>query len=91
MPQTGDDRARRVVLNTAMEYAEDKRLELATATTPPALQAAIVKAYRRQIAIGTDRDTALNLATSVYQQRHPRVPMREARALVDALTRHASG
>lgn len=41
-----------------------------------------MNAYREQIEFGSSEDTALNLATIVYQQRHPRLPTNEARALV---------
>ena len=43
---------------------------------------AVMNAYREQIEFGSSEDTALNLATIVYQQRHPRLPTNEARALV---------
>ena len=39
-------------------------------------------AYREQIKFGSEQDCALNLATIVYQQRHPRVPASQARLLV---------
>lgn len=39
-------------------------------------------AYSEQIKFGSAQDTALNLATIVYQQRHPCVPVKEARAIV---------
>ena len=39
-------------------------------------------AYREQIEFGSEECTALNLATIVYQQRHPSVPVVKARALV---------
>ena len=39
-------------------------------------------AYREQLEFGSAEDTALNLATIVYQQRHPCVPVKEARAIV---------
>lgn len=43
-------------------------------------------AYREQIAFGSTPQTALDLATIVYQQRNPRIPTEEARTLVaDAL------
>ena len=39
-------------------------------------------AFREQIEFGNSEDCALNLATIVYQQRHPSVPVKEARAIV---------
>lgn len=43
-------------------------------------------AYREQIAFGSPPQTALDLATIVYQQRNPRVPAQEARErIADAL------
>jgi hypothetical protein len=39
-------------------------------------------AYREQIEFGSTQDNALNLATIVYQQRHPCVPVGKARAIV---------
>jgi hypothetical protein len=39
-------------------------------------------AYLEQIEFGSAVDAALNLATIVYQQRHPCVPVGEARAMV---------
>ena len=39
-------------------------------------------AYREQIEFGNTEDSALNLATIVYQQRHPCVPACQAKALV---------
>ncbi len=41
-------------------------------------------AYREQIEFGSEKDTALNLATIVYQQRHPCVPAGQAREMVGA-------
>jgi hypothetical protein len=41
-------------------------------------------AYREQIEFGSEKDTALNLATIVYQQRHPCVPACKAKAMVGA-------
>ena len=43
-------------------------------------------AYQEQIAFGSTPQTALDLATIVYQQRNPRIPTEEARTLIaDAL------
>lgn len=39
-------------------------------------------AYREQIEFGSSEVNALNLATIVYQQRHPCVPACKARAIV---------
>ena len=39
-------------------------------------------AYREQIEFGNTRDNAWNLATIVYQQRHPCMPVGKARAIV---------
>lgn len=39
-------------------------------------------AYREQIEFGNTEDNALNLATIVYQQRHPCVPAGQAKAMV---------
>ncbi len=39
-------------------------------------------AYREQIEFGSTQDNALNLATIVYQQRHPCIPVCKARAIV---------
>ncbi len=39
-------------------------------------------AYREQIEFGSEQNTALNLATIVYQQRHPCVPACKAREIV---------
>lgn len=39
-------------------------------------------AYNEQIEFGSTQDNALNLATIVYQQRHPCVPVGTAKALV---------
>jgi len=45
---------------------------------------AVARAYREQIAFGSGPEAALNLATIVYQQRHPCVPLAVARTRVDA-------
>lgn len=39
-------------------------------------------AYREQIEFGSPPQTALDLATIVYQQRNPCVPTKEARELI---------
>ena len=39
-------------------------------------------ACREQIEFGNTEDNALNLATLVYQQRHPCVPVGQAKAMV---------
>ena len=39
-------------------------------------------ACREQIEFGNTEDNALNLATIVYQQRHPCVPVGQAKAMV---------
>lgn len=39
-------------------------------------------AYREQIEFGSSQDNALNLATIVYQQRNPCVPVSKARTIV---------
>ena len=39
-------------------------------------------AYCEQIEFGNTEDNALNLATLVYQQRHPCVPVGQAKARV---------
>ena len=39
-------------------------------------------AYREQIEFGSPPNTALDLATIVYQQRNPSVPVDEARELI---------
>lgn len=43
---------------------------------------AILDAYWEQIEFGSRPESALNLATIVYQQRHPAVPVAEARSVV---------
>ena len=39
-------------------------------------------AYREQIEFGSEEGNALNLATIVYQQRNPCIPVYEARSIV---------
>ena len=43
---------------------------------------AIVDAYWEQIEFGSRPESAMNLAVIVYQQRHPAIPVDEARAFV---------
>jgi hypothetical protein len=43
---------------------------------------AILDAYWEQIEFGSRPESAMNLAVIVYQQRHPAVPIDEARAHV---------
>ena len=43
---------------------------------------AVMNAYREQIDFGSGQDMALNLATIVYQQRHPLIPVDTAREFV---------
>ncbi|MBT5110078.1 MAG: hypothetical protein HOM25_15475 [Rhodospirillaceae bacterium] len=51
---------------------------------------AVAQAYRCQIDFGSDERTALNLATIVYQQRHPYAVAANSRTLVgDALAKSA--
>ncbi|MEX2617031.1 MAG: hypothetical protein WD767_13125 [Alphaproteobacteria bacterium] len=46
---------------------------------------AILDAYWEQIEFGSRPESAVNLATIVYQQRHPAVPVAEARNVVDGI------
>jgi len=39
-------------------------------------------AYRQQIEFGNTEDNTLNLVSIVYQQRHPCVPVGQAKAMV---------
>jgi hypothetical protein len=51
---------------------------------------AIAQIYSRQIEFGSDDRTALNLATIVYQQRHPRECVDDSRRMLgNALARKA--
>ena len=43
---------------------------------------AILDAYWEQIEFGSRPESAMNLAVIVYQQRHPSIPVAEARAYV---------
>lgn len=53
---------------------------------------AVAEAYRCQIDFGSDERTALNLATIVYQQRHPYAVATDSRTLVgDALAEREAG
>lgn len=46
---------------------------------------AIMDAYWEQIEFGSRPESAVNLATIVYQQRHPAVPVAEARCVVGSI------
>ena len=46
---------------------------------------AVLDAYWEQIEFGSRPDSALNLAIIVYQQRHPAIPVAEARAFVGSI------
>jgi hypothetical protein len=48
-------------------------------------QRAVQNAYCEQIEFGSAPKSALNLATIVYLQRHPRVTAENARACVDEI------
>lgn len=43
---------------------------------------AVKSAYLEQIAFGSDRNTAMNLATIVYQQRNPSSVLQNSRDIV---------
>mgnify|MGYP004002101251 CR=1 FL=1 len=44
---------------------------------------AVARAYHGQIEFGSDKRTALNLATIVYQQRHPYAVAENTRLIVE--------
>lgn len=46
---------------------------------------AVQDAYREQISFGNAPKCALNLATIVYLQRHPKIPAKTARVRVDEI------
>jgi hypothetical protein len=62
-----------------------EELEMGKAVISASEHRAILDAYREQIEFGSQMESALNLATIVYQQRHPAVPVAEARALVGGI------
>jgi len=47
--------------------------------------AAIQRAYDDQIEFGSDENTSLALATIVFLQRHPIVPLEEAKEMIKEL------
>tara|TARA_R110001606_G_scaffold392293_1_gene561105 strand:- start:416 stop:616 length:201 start_codon:yes stop_codon:yes gene_type:complete len=58
---------------------------MANAVISTAEHRAILDTYWEQIEFGSQPESAMNLATIVYQQRHPAVPVDEARAVVGDL------
>ena len=49
------------------------------------VQRAILDAYWEQIEFGSRPDSAMNLAIIVYHQRHPAIPVDEAREYVGSI------
>lgn len=45
---------------------------------------AVTRAYQEQIAVGNSREMAVNIATIVYQQRHPFEIVEKSRVMVGA-------
>lgn len=45
---------------------------------------AVTTAFKEQIAVGNSHEMAVNIATIVYQQRHPFAALENSRSLVGA-------